>query len=102
MVTNASAMPPKKPWATERHKGDFQSRSICIGHRAKSVEAGPFLPPRSISSRKWLHLTVGLPSARRNRKLAAAITTEPPKAERPYISTRRHNLAARQCARQLL
>src|SRR4029078_9495494 len=34
---------------------------------------------------KWLHLTVGLPSARRNRKLAAAITTEPPKGERPYI-----------------
>jgi len=54
------------------------------------------------SGAKWLHLTVGLPSARRNRKLAAAITTEPPKGERPYIGLGRHRLAARQCATQLL
>src|SRR6185503_17713021 len=43
------------------------------------------------SGPKWLHLTVGLPADRRNRKLAAAITTEPPRAGRPYISTGRHN-----------
>src|SRR6476646_128713 len=43
------------------------------------------------SGPKWLHLTVGLPSDRRNRKLAAAIATEPPKAERPYIGVGRRD-----------
>ena len=46
------------------------------------------------SGPKWLHLTVGLPSDRRNRKLAAAITTEPPKAELP-ISAPNEQVAAR-------
>ena len=43
------------------------------------------------------HRSIGLPSDRRNRKLAAAITTKSPNAEPPYISTGRQKLAARLC-----